>query len=189
MPPLALAALGWLARGSRPPLAALAPLLFALAWAAKGTLGGEVAALALSALACVTLGWLLASAVEPRWLALGLYALAILDALLIGAELLQGPNATINAAAPGAGLPQLHFVDFGSARMGFADLFVAAVLGAMLARDRALQLLGAAIAAAIGIGFDSLFFTLDQLPATVPIALALAALQLTGRLRAAWPAS
>jgi len=181
VPPLAAAALGWVVRGGRPPLAPLALPLFALAWAAEGTLSGQTAALALSALACVSLGWLLASVVPGRFLKLGIYAMAAIDAYLVAGDLLQGPNAVINGAAPGGGLPRLQFVHFGSAIMGFGDLFIAAVLGALLARDRRLQLTGAAVAAVIGIGFDLLFFAVDELPATVPIALTLAVLELWRR--------
>lgn len=181
VPPLAAVGFGWLARGGRPALAALAVPLFALAWAAKGALGGEAAALALSAAACVSLAWLLASVVDRRWLALGIYAMAAIDAWLVGAELLQGPNSVLNAAAPAAGLPQLQFATFGVARTGFGDLFVAAVLGALLAHDRALQLRGAALAAVLCVCFDFLFFTpLDSLPATVPIAVTLGVLELSG---------
>ena len=42
-------------------------------------------------------------------------------------------NAVLNAASPGGGLPRLQFVAFGSAVMGFGDIFLAAVLGALLA--------------------------------------------------------
>ena len=181
VPPLAAAALAWVVRGGRPPLALLIPPLFALAWAAKGSFGGHTAALALSALACVSLGWLLVAVVPGRWVKLGIYAMAAVDAYLVGSNLLQEPNAVINAAAPGSGLPRLQFVHFGSAIMGFGDLFIAAVLGALLARDRRLQLTGAAVAVLFCLSFDLLFFALDQLPATVPIALTLAALELCGR--------
>ena len=64
--------------------------------------------------------------------------------------------------------------------MGFGDLFIAATLGALLAADRRLQLTGAALAAVIGLAFDLLFFAVDELPATVPIALTLAVLELDG---------
>ena len=181
VPPLAAVALAWLLRGGRPALALLVVPLFALAWAAKGSLSGGAAALALSALACIGLGWLLAGVVPGRWLKLGIYAMAAIDTYLVAGDLLQGPNAVLNTAAPAAGLPRLQFVHFGSAVMGFGDLFIAAVLGALLARDRRLQLTGAALAAAIGIGFDLLFFAVDELPATVPIALTLAVLELGGR--------
>jgi hypothetical protein len=180
VPPLAALALGWLAHGSRPHLALLAIPLFVVAWAAKGSLGGETAALVLSALACVSLGWLLACVVPRRWLKLGIYAMAAIDAWLIGTNLLQGPNAVLNAATPGS-LPQLQFVSFGSAAMGFGDIFIAAVLGALLAVDRRLQLTGAAVATVACLSFDLLFFATDQLPATVPIALTLGLLELRSR--------
>jgi len=153
------------------------PRAFALAWAAKGSLSGQAAALALSALACVSLGWLLACVVPGRWLRIGIYAMAAIDTWLVASDLLQGPNAVLNSVSPG-GLPRLQLVSFGSAVMGFGDLFVAAALGALLARDRRLQLSGAALAAAIGLLFDLLFFAVDELPATVPIALSLAVLEI-----------
>jgi hypothetical protein len=181
VPPLAAVALGRLARGGRPPLALAVLPLFALAWAAEGSLAGEIAALGLSALACVTLGWLIACGVPPRWLKLGIYLMAAVDAWLIASDLLQGPNAILNAAAPAADLPRLQFASFGSAVMGFGDLFIAAVLGALLASDRRLQLQGAALAAVICPSFDLLFFFIDQSPATVPIALTLAVLELLRR--------
>jgi hypothetical protein len=180
VPPLAAAALGWLVRGGRPPLALGVIPLFAIAWAAEGSIGGESAALALSALACVSLGWLVACVVPPRWLKLGIYAMAAIDAYLVGSNLLQEPNATLNAAAPAADLPRLQFASFGSAVMGFGDLFIAAALGALLASDRRLQLQGAALAAVICPAFDLLFFLVDQTPATVPLALTLVVLELLG---------
>jgi hypothetical protein len=182
VPPLAALALAAIVRGGRPTLALLTIPLFAVAWAAKGSLSGQAAALALSALACVSLGWLLACVVPGRWLKLGIYAMAAIDAWLVGSNLLQEPNAILNAASPGD-LPRLQFAAFGSAVMGFGDLFIAATLGAVLASDRRLQLTGAVLAAAIGLCFDLLFFAVDQLPATVPIALTLAILELTGRRR------
>ncbi len=182
VPPLAAAALAWLVRGGRPWLALAAIPLFALAWAAKGSLSGQTAALALSALACVALGWALTEIVAARWLKLGIYAMAAIDTWFVAGDLLQSPNAVLNAAAPAAGLPHLQFVSFGSAVMGFGDIFVAATLGALLASDRRLQLGGALIAAVLGVGFDLLFFAVDELPSTVPIALTLAVLEI-GRKR------
>lgn len=184
VPPLAAAALAWLLRGGRPELALLVLPPFALAWAAEGSVSGQSAALALTALSCVSLGWLAASAVPPRWLKLGIYAMAAVDTYLVASDLLQGPNAVLNAVGPAAGLPRLQLAAFGSAVMGFGDLFVAATLGALLASyGRRLQLRGAAVAAVLCVGFDLLFFAVNELPSTVPIALTLAALELTGRAR------
>ncbi len=180
VPPLAAVALAWIVRGGRPALALLVVPLFALAWAARGSLSGQTAALALSALACISLGWLLVCVVPGRWLKLGIYAMAAIDTYLVASDLLQGPNAVLNVASPG-GLPRLQSVSFGTAVMGFGDLFIAATLGALLARDRRLQLTGAALAATICIGFDLLFFAVNELPATLPIAVTLAALELWAR--------
>jgi hypothetical protein len=185
VPPLAAAALAWIARGGRPALALLVVPLFALAWAAGGSLGAQTAALALTALACTTLGWLLVCVVPPRWLKLGIYAMAAIDTYLVATNLLQEPNAVLNAVAPGGGLPRLQFISFGSAVMGFGDLFIAATLGALLASDRRLQLTGAALAVTLCLGFDLLFLLVDELPATVPIALTLAILEIAGRGRGA----
>jgi hypothetical protein len=181
VPPFAALALGFVVRGARPWFAVLAVPLFAIAWAAEGTLGGNAAATALTALACISLGWLLACVVPPRWLKLGIFAMAAIDAYLVSGDLLQQPNAVLNAVAPAANLPRLQLVHFGSAVMGFGDVFVAATLGALLARDRRLQLRGALIAALVGCGFDLLFFAVNELPATVPIAVTLMILELWGR--------
>jgi hypothetical protein len=108
--------------------------------------------------------------------------MAAVDTWLVAANLLQGPNAVLNAVSPG-GLPRLQFVSFGSAAMGFGDLFIAATLGAMLARNRHLQLRAAAVAAILALAFDLLFFAISELPATVPIALTLAVTELRNRRR------
>jgi len=178
VPPLAAIALAWLVHGARRPLAIFVIPLFTIAWAAEGSLAAETSALVLSALACVSLGWMIARAVPARWLKLGIYLMAVVDAYLVGSKLLQEPNAVLNAASPAADLPRLQLANFGSAAMGFGDLFVAATLGALLAPDRRLQLSGAALAAVIALSFDLLFLAVDQLPATVPIALTLAVLEL-----------
>jgi hypothetical protein len=173
VPPLAAFALGWLVRGAVPAWALLAVPLFAIAWAAQGSLAGEAAAAALSALACIGIGWLLVSVVPGAWLRWGIYAMAAVDTALVMTQILQGPSDTLSAAAP-AGLPRLQVVEFGAARMGFGDVFVAATVGCLLANDRPRQLRATALAVILGLSFDLLFFAVDTLPATVPIALALA---------------
>ena len=186
--------LGWLV-----PLSIVAAL-FALAWASPHSLAGEAAALALSGLACVTLGWLLVCGVPARWLRLGVYAMAVIDTVYVSSDLLQGPNAVLNAAAPAAGLPQLQAVHFGSALMGFGDLFVAALVGCLFAAeclagdaDRATaerrQLLAAGLVAVLALLFDLLFFAVDELPSTVPVAVALALMQWSRQGRRLGPAA
>jgi hypothetical protein len=188
VPLLAAAALGWLARGARPVLALLVLVLFALAWADREGLAGEAAALALSGLSCVALGVLLAAVTPARWLAVGIVLMAIADATLVISELLQRPNEVLNAAQPGAGLPRLQSETFGAAVMGYGDLFVAGVLGGLLAAvaERRAQLRAAALVAVFALALDLLFFVIDELPATVPVALALIAV-LVGPWRVALP--
>jgi hypothetical protein len=181
VPPLAAIGLGWIVHGARPWLALAAIPLFAVAWAAKGELGGQSCALALSALACVTLGWLLVCVVPSRWVKIGIYAMAIVDAYLVFTELLQEPNTVLNSAHPAADLPKLQLVSWGSALMGFGDIFIAAVLGALLARDSRLQARGAILAALLCCAWDLLFFFIDTTPATVPVALTLLTLELWSR--------
>jgi hypothetical protein len=189
VPVLAVVALGWLTPGARPARALLVPLLFALAWIDRGGLAGEGAALALSALSCVTLGVLLAIVTPPRWLAAGIVAMALADAALVVSDLLQRPNSALNAAHPAAGLPRLQSAVFGSAVMGYGDLFIAGTLGALLALGlgRAWQLRAAVLSAALAIGFDLLFVLIDELPATVPVALTLIVVLLVRWRRSAHP--
>ena len=182
VPPLAAVGLGWAMRRGRPWFAPAAALLFALAWADRQGLAGESAALALDALSAVTLAVLLV-AVSPRALVkLGIVAMAAVDTWLVLSDLLAAPNVALNAAAPAVHLPALQRVVFGSAVMGYGDVVVAALLGALLARDWPLARRGAAVAALLCLSFDLLFLVLHELPATVPIALTLLVLE-AGALR------
>ena len=181
VPPLAAVALGWGMRGSRPLLAAVAGVLFAVAWLGRGSLAGGAAAALLSALSCVTLGMLVRALTPALWLKLGIIAMAAADTWLVVADLLQAPNAALIAAHPAGGLPRLQTEIFGSASMGYGDLFVAGLLGALLAADRRLQRLGALVTLVIAAAFDLLFFAVHELPATVPVALALIVTELWSR--------
>ncbi len=175
VPLLAALALGWLTRGAHPARALLVVPLFVLAWVDRGGVAGEGAALALSALSCVSLGVLLATVTPQRWLAAGIVAMALADTALVVSDLLQRPNDALNAAHPPAGLPRLQSAAFGSAVMGYGDLFVAAVLGGLLAASsmRSQQVRAARLVALIALVLDLLFLAIDELPATVPVALAL----------------
>jgi hypothetical protein len=173
VPLLAAAALGWAARGARPAAALLAIPLFLLAWLDKSSLVGEGAGALLSALSCVTLGVLLAAVTPARWLKAGIVLMAAADVWLVVSDLLQSPNAVLVAAHPPAGLPQLQAEVFGTVSMGYGDLFVAALLGAVLAAQWRRQWEAALLTLAIAAAFDLLFLVISELPATVPVALAL----------------
>jgi hypothetical protein len=181
VPLLAAAALGWALRGARPSAALLVIPLFALAWAARTSLTGQASAALLSALSCVTLGVLLAAVTPPVWLKAGIVLMAAADSWLVITDLLQAPNATLIAAYPAAGLPQLQTVLFGTVTMGYGDLFVAALLGAVLARAVKLQRAAALLTLIIAALFDLLFLVVSELPATVPVALALIVVELWQR--------
>ena len=77
----------------------------------------------------------------------------------------------------------------GSAVMGYGDLFIAGVLGGLLAvsMGRSLQLRGAVLTAGLSLMFDLLFLLVSELPATVPVAIALIVLLLLRRRRARSP--
>lgn len=181
VPPLAAAALAWAMRGARPILAVAVVPAFIVAWASPGTLAGEACATLLSALSCVTLGVLLAAVTPTGWLKLGIVVMAGADTWLVVSDLLQAPNATLVAAHPAAGLPRLQSEIFGSVSMGYGDMFVAGLLGAALARDSALQRSAALLTLAIAAVFDLLFLVVSELPATVPVALALIVLEAWSR--------
>jgi hypothetical protein len=183
VPPLAALALGGLARGGRARRALAVLPLFALAWADRHGLVGEACALALSALACVTLGVLLARVAPLALLKVGIVLMSIGDTVLVITQQLQAPNTVLNAAAPGLGLPQLQRVMFGSAVMGFGDFFIAAVFGAVLAAEGRRQAGPARLTLLLALLFDLLFFAVDLLPATVPVALALILVELGVRVR------
>jgi hypothetical protein len=173
VPPLAALALGWAMRRSQPPLALLALPLFALAWADRHGLAGEAAGVILVSLSCVTLGVLLVQVAPLNWLKLGVVAMSIADTALVIAQLLQPANDVLNAAAPGLGLPQLQRALFGSAIMGYGDFFVAGVFGAIVAAERGRRGASARLTLLLALLFDLLFFAVDLLPATVPVAVAL----------------
>src|SRR6478609_4351314 len=175
----------------------VAATAFGVAWVARDSLAGETAAMVLSGLACITLGWLLVSIVPALWLRLGIYAMAVLDTWFVASDLLQGPNAVLSTASPGGDLPRLQAVHFGSAQMGFGDLFIAALVGCLLAKPPAdgtqsgdidrfeahRQLVAAGLVAGLVLLFDLLFFVVDELPATVPVAVALFLVQRSTRPR------
>ncbi|MFT4083973.1 MAG: hypothetical protein QM638_15460 [Nocardioides sp.] len=146
-------------------------VLLGLGWGLRGELVGQAAASALTALsACAVASYLAALAPAPL-LKVGLVVMAALDAVLVFSQALAGPNDTLNAASPGAGLPHLQVAVFGSALIGYGDLFVAAVLGCLVAPRRRWPV--ALLVLALSAVFDLLFLVVDELPATVPVAVAL----------------
>jgi hypothetical protein len=188
VPALAAGTLGWAARGSRPALALLAAPLLALAWADAGGLAGDAAGAVLSGLSCVTLGRLLAGVAPAIWLKAGLVAMALYDAVSVFGASPHSPDAIVDAAVPAAGLPRFQVLDLHAASLGYADVFVAGVLGGILAAQRTRQMPVALLVVRLSVAFDALFAVFDTLPATVPVALALVVTEAVHRYRERPPA-
>jgi hypothetical protein len=173
IPPLAAAALGWAMHGARPWLAVLVIPLLVLGWTQQLTAPGDIALALLSALSCVTLGRLLAGVVPLLWLEAGIVAMAVVDSILVFGNQLQAPNAVLNAAVPAPGLPQLQYLALPHASLGYGDVFAAGVLGGVLAARGMRQWPVALLVVGLSLLWDLMFYVVDTIPATVPIAVAL----------------
>jgi hypothetical protein len=180
IPPLAALALGWAMRGARPWLAVLVVPLLAVPMIVVNQSDpfidpavADGCAVILSALSCVTLGRLLA-AVAPTWaLEAGIVAMAAIDAILVFSHGLQQPNSVLVTAVPsvsGFDLPQLQVANFHFAQIGYGDLFIAGVLGGVVALRNGPALTLALWTLIATLAFDQLFRVRDELPATVPVA-------------------
>jgi hypothetical protein len=180
VPPGAMLAVGWALHGAKPAYAAIAALLFIFAWVETGTLAGDAAAALLTALSAATLGRLLAGGVPGVWLKAAIVAMAAIDAILVFGNQLQGPNAVLNAAVPAPGLPQLQYLELHYASLGYGDVFVAGVLGGVLAAERTRQWPVGILVFLLALLWDLLFLldSINTLPATVPVAVALVLVEL-----------
>jgi hypothetical protein len=155
-----------------------AGVLLTAAWILHGHLWGQAAAVALTALSACTLASYLAGLATVPLLKVGIVAMAVLDAVLVFGQLLEGPNRALVAASPGAHLPHLQAAVFGTAVIGYGDLFIAAVLGNVIAtherpRSGPTRWRAALLVLACAAAFDVLFLAVDVLPATVPVAIAM----------------
>src|SRR6476469_8402821 len=152
---------GWAAHGARPPLALLAVPLFILAWTAQDTRVGQ----------------LLAGSGPLALVKVALVAMAAIDAYLVFSGELAAPNATLVAAVPAPGLPSLQAGAFGFSSLGYGDFLAAGVLGGIVATERGPQWLIALAVLVVSLAWDQLFLVVDLLPATVPPALVLLAIE------------
>ena len=182
IPPGCALALGWAMRGARPALAVVAVPAFALVWADQDSRAGQLATVFLIVGSCVTLGRLLAGAAPLTLLKIGIVAMAIVDSILVFGNQLQGPNATLIAAVPAHGLPQLQSAQLDNAGLGYGDFFAAGVLGGVLAAEGRAQVAAAIGVFAASLAWDQLFRFYDTMPATVPVAFVLVVIEL----RAVW---
>lgn len=134
--------------------------------------GGHVGTGVITALACLTVGTALQRLIPGRWLLFGVVAMSAVDIAL----LLAGPGyhetAVLAAAQTNFHGPRFTGARIGGTTIGYPDLFLAALLGASLAGQRA-QAWAAGLLVVFAVGYDSMLSPGLLLPATVPIALTL----------------
>jgi hypothetical protein len=135
-------------------------------------LSGHVATGVVTALACLTLGAALQRLIPGRWLLLGVVAMSVVDITLLVSGFGYHQTALLAAATDNFHGPRFTGARIGGTTIGYPDLFLAALLGASLAGDRA-QAPAAALLTVLAVVYDSLLAPGQLLPATVPIALTL----------------
>jgi prepilin signal peptidase PulO-like enzyme (type II secretory pathway) len=172
VPPLAIAGVAVVQR--RPLAAALVLVSLPAALLPASSLAAQLARLVLIVLACATLGALFA-AVTPRPLVeLGVLVVAVGDSILVAAQQIGPASNRLHAAAPVA-LPPFQDATLGGMMLGFGDIFLAAVLGAVLtSRERRLAAL---VTGVIGAVFGLLLLRVSVIPATVPVLAGLVAVR------------
>jgi hypothetical protein len=174
VPPLAALGIGWAMRVHHPALVLLVPGLLAIAWTNSHGTAGETAGLALVALSVVALAVLVVAILPIRVAKVGIGIWAAVDLSVALAHRLEEASRPIVQATPVVGPHlQLQRVVLGSASMEYADLFVAAALGAVLVAESRRRGIPALLVAAFAMVSSVFFLVADALPATVPIALAL----------------
>jgi hypothetical protein len=174
VPPLAALGIAWALRWHDWRLLPLVPALLALGWSIPGTRLGNAAVLVLVVLSALALASLVAAVVPAVVAKVGIVAWAAADlSLALTHSLEPAHRALTGAAPPVAPHLQLQRVVLGSASMEYADLFVAAVLGALLAAQGRRQGTASLLVAALAIGLAGFLLVTNVLPATVPVAAAL----------------
>ena len=156
--------------------------LFAIAWVAQDSLAGEAAGSMLSALSCVTLGVLLAAVTPPGWLKVGILLMAVRRRVARRLRPAADPERDARRGPPAGGLPQLQSEIFGSVIDGLrGPVRGRRCSGRCWPPAARCSCRGGAADARLAAVFDLLFFVVSELPATVPVALALITLEVWER--------
>jgi hypothetical protein len=185
VPALALLAAVRLSHGSRPAWALIVPVLLIAALAGPDRLSGQVGITLLCALSAVALGAGLVRLAGVRGVVLGLVALSLADIVLV-------TDGSVGAAADALSntrighLPDLSSVALGTFTLGYGDLFVSGVAGAIAARRPGGQLRVAALTMAFMLLESSLLAGRGPYPATVPVVAALLVDEVAVWLRVTW---
>ena len=188
VPPLAALGLAWGMRWPDLRLVPLVPALVAVAWSAPDSPVGESAALLLVALSCVALAVVVVAVVPRAVVKVGIVAWAAADlSLALTRGLVEASRAISRAAPPGVPQLQLQRVVIGGASMEYADLFLAATLGAILAAESRDRGLAAVVVAVVAMSMAAFLWVTHVIPATVPVAAALVLEELRRHARQAEP--
>lgn len=174
VPPLAALGAGWACNRADPRLVLLVPVLLATALGFPDHWLGETAALILVAVSAAALAAVVIAAVPAAVAKAGIVVWAALDlTTALTQHLERSSHAITHAAPPVASQLQLQRVELWTASMEYADLFVAASLGAVLVAQARGRGVAALLVTAFGMAMAPFFLVADVLPGTVPVALAL----------------
>jgi hypothetical protein len=154
----------------------LVPPALAVAALAGTGLAAQLAASLLTALGCLTLGAAVVRLTPARWLKLGVLCMCAVDVLLLALGVGQ-PAAAILSNALSGSRPMFDHAQLGRMTTDYPDLFLAAVLGGIVA-GRAVQHRAAALVAILAAASGGFFAVAEILPATVPLVLVLVLVEL-----------
>lgn len=152
------------------------------------SVAGQLAALGLIAASCTVLGAVLVEVTPARWLGLGIAATAAVDLVLVASGFLAPATLALNSAGVADSLPQFQRVELGPLTMGYADLFLPALVGALLATRARTRHWVALLTLCFALAAGLVFLVADRLPATVPVALALLVVEGAGAMVPGWRA-
>lgn len=150
------------------------------------SLVGQLAALHLIGASCLLLAALLVQLTPERWLGIGIVAMAAVDLVLVAGGVLGPASDALNAAAVSERLPRLQRVELGPLRLGYGDMFLPALVGALLARRARPLAWAAGLTLVLALVAGLAFLAFSRLPATVPVALALLVVEAVGAGRVVW---
>jgi hypothetical protein len=172
VPCLATVALGVAMRGARFWLVGVAPVLCLMAVVLHGGLLGQLSSVALTSLSTISLAALVTYLTPLRWLRWGIVAMSVVDIALVATGLLEPANSKLNAAVV-APLPKLQLIHIGGVTQGYGDLFLAAIVGGLLARKGGSQLRFAILLGALVLVLDASLLPRGPIPETVAPATAM----------------
>lgn len=186
VPVLAAFALGYVVHGARPVFAALVPTALLIGVTAAGGVVSGALSVALTCLSAIGLAVLLLDVTPLHWLKIGIVAMCGVDVVLVAGGVLGPANDLLNHALSGTGLPQLQSITVGDVTEGYGDLFIASLLGGIVASEHGPQLGIALVTGLLSLLLAAMFLLVSLIPSTVPAAVALLLLELAkpgGRLR------